>query len=643
MSAIYGMIDLKREQVPTVVGERFVEGYKECKIDRHEQKIRDNAMMGCELQYFTVEARNEVLPIVDEEHHIMFTADCVIDNREELMQELAISDTSIADGTLMYKGYLKWGCECVSHFRGLFSFVVYDWEQNEVKLYSDHFSTRCLFYHVRDGVLYFSTMLFPMIQASGLKYKANERWLVDTISLRGPVMIIEPRECAYQDVWKVESGHYVEVNEFASKYVCYWNPEKLIATDYSITDEECERLTRKYMAEAVKVALRTDGEVAVSLSSGLDSSTIGCLAAPMLQEQGKKLYSYTSVPLKESNLPKGGYYVNDETDGVLEICRHYPNIVPEFVECKGRNILNRSEQILEMWEMPCKSQQNAVWIDSMRELAAEQGCKIMLTGATGNCTLSAGRVEDYVMQSVYHFKWGRAVKDLTIFCKKYRVNRKFFAKNLAKSILSYHVRFFDKERMDCYKDNITRRDIGDKYSITRRYNKDILQVHPIKSLTTMRNEIYMPKANAQIGEIDTKHSLKYGILDRDPIRNVEFVEFCFKLPMYCYVNSSYDRRLVREFMHDIVPEAIRLDVRHRGRQSGDNVYRISQSWDKMKEKIEEALHSKETLHYLDVKQIDEMLLRLNSENLFEYEMDMRMIVDAYMFSRYLSRIYAYVD
>ena len=54
MSAIYGMIDLKREPVPTVVGERFVEGYKECKIDRHEQKIRDNAMMGCELQYFTV-------------------------------------------------------------------------------------------------------------------------------------------------------------------------------------------------------------------------------------------------------------------------------------------------------------------------------------------------------------------------------------------------------------------------------------------------------------------------------------------------------------------------------------------------------------------------------------------------------------
>ena len=113
--------------------------------------------------------------------------------------------------------------------------------------------------------------------------------------------------------------------------------------------------------------------------------------------------------------------------------------------------------------------------------------------------------------------------------------------------------------------------------------------------------------------------------------------------MRCYVNGVYDRRLVREFMHDIVPESIRLDVSHRGSQSGDNTYRISQIWDAMKVEIREALHSREVLHYLDEKKIDEMLQRLNSENLSEYEMDMRMVVDAYMFSRYLRRIHAYVE
>lgn len=643
MSAIYGMINLKGSSIPAVVGEEFQKGYKNCKIDRHEQKIRDNAMMGCELQYFTTEARNEILPIVDEERHIMFTADCVIDNREELMSELGISDISIADGTIMYKGYLKWGRDCVQHFRGIFSFAVYDWQKQEVLLYADHFASRCLFYHLRDGILYFSTMLFPMVQASGLSYKANERWLVDAISLRGPVMMIEPRECAYEDVFKVDAGNYVVVRADNSSYVNYWNPKQLIPTDNHITDEECERLARQYMEESVKLALRTDGEVAVSLSSGLDSSTIACLAAPILEKQGKKLYSYTSVPLKESNLPKKGYYVDDETEGVLDICRHFTNIEPAFVECQGKNILNQSEHILDVWELPCKSEQNAVWVDSMREEAAKRGCKIMLTGATGNCTLSAGRIEDWVMQNVRKLHWIKAYKGLTTFCRKYRANRKIFAKNMIKSIWVYHTRFFDKERKNCYKNIITRRDIGERYSITKRYNEDILKVKPIKSIKEMRDEIYLPKAYAQIGEIDTKHSLAYGILDRDPIRNVTFIELCFRLPLRCYVSEEFDRRLVREFMHDIVPESIRLDVGHRGRQSGDNVYRISKSWDSMIEEIKKSLHTKETLYYLDEKLVDEYLARLNSKNLAENEMDMRMIVDAYMYSRFLTQVYTYVE
>lgn len=642
MSAIYGMINLKGGSVPAGAGDIFLEGYQKCKIDRHEQRKRENALMGCELQYFTAEASREVLPIVDEEHHIMFTADCVIDNREELLDELKIEDTTTPDGTLMYHGYLKWGRDCVTHFRGLFSFAVYDWEKKEVLLYVDHFATRCLFYHVRDGILYFSTLLFPMIKASGLHYQPNERWLTDAISLRGPVMMVETRECAYQDVWKVDASHYVVINASGTEYVRYWDPYKTIPTNNRITDEKCERLTRKYMAKAVKEAIRTDGNVAVSLSSGLDSSTIACLAAPMLKKQGKKLYSYTSVPLKESNLPKSGYYVDDETQGVMEICRHYPNIEPEFVECKERNILNQAERILDIWELPCKSEQNAVWINAMRERAAEQGCKIMLTGSTGNCTLSAGRIEDYVMQNVRHLHFIRAYKVLSVFCQKYRANKKHFAKNMVKSIIKYRTRCFDKEEKNCYKDIITRKDIGEKYHIKERYYKDIKKNNPIKSIRGMRKEIFLPNAYAQIGEIDTKHSLAYGVLERDPIRNVEFIELCFRLPMRCYVNGEYDRRLVREFMHDIVPESIRLDVRHRGRQSGDNAYRISLSWDDMLEQMKQSLYSPETLHYLDREELDEYFSQLNKDNLIEKEMDMRMIVDAYMFSRFLERIHQYI-
>lgn len=639
MSAIYGMIDLKERGIAQDMAERFHHSYQHCAIDRYEHKTAHHAMFGCGIQYFTKEARQEILPIVDEAHHLMFTADCVVDNRDGLIRELGITDTNVPDGTILYQAYLKWGKQCIKYVRGAFSFVVYDWEKKEVQLHADHFANRCLFYHLRGGVLYFSTLLFPLAQASGLQYQENERWLVDCISLRGPAMLIETRECALKDVYKVDAGNRVCVTAAGAKYETYWNPVQTIQTDKTITAQECEKLVRTCLKKSVAEMIRTDGEVGIQLSSGLDSTTIAGFAAPLLEKQGKKLYSYTSVPVKEQE--QKGYFVDDETEGVLKMCQCYPNIEPSFLKCEGKNILTEAEHILDVWEMPCKSEQNAVWVDAIISTAAENGCKIMLTGATGNCTVSAGGLENYLADLIKHFHWMKAYKSFKHFAAKYGINKKKFTKVIVTQLWEYHTRYFDKEQMNCYKNIITRREMGEKYHITKRYNKDILHFSPIKSLKVMRGEIFLPKAYAQIGELDTKHSLAYGVLVRDPLRNVHFIELCMKLPMECYVNENYDRRLVREFMHDIVPEEIRLDIRHRGRQSGDNAYRISKSWNQYVNKIRDSLLSEETTKYLDPALIEEYISGLREDNLEDETVNMCMILDAYMMSLYLKRLKRY--
>lgn len=153
-----------------------------------------------------------------------------------------------------------------------------------------------------------------------------------------------------------------------------------------------------------------------------------------------------------------------------------------------------------------------------------------------------------------------------------------------------------------------------------------------------RKHMYIKEANAQIGEIDTKNSLEHGILTRDPMRTVDVVNLCFSLPMECFASDDYDRRLVREGMRDIVPEAVRHDVRHRGRQSGDNEYRISLVWDEMLPGIVEQLHTDKVLKYLSKEKIDRYINKLNSNNLMDNIFDVRMIVDAYTFAKYLDMI-----
>lgn len=639
MSAIYGIINLDRQMIPCDTGAIFLKEYQACQVDRHEQKKIPSALFGCAIQYFTEESKTEILPILDETHHLLFTADCLLDNRDTLLQELSIQESSVPDGTLLYQSYLKWGTDCVSHVRGIFSFVVYNWEKNEVFLFSDHFANRCLFYHLRNGVLYFSTLLFPMIKASGLRYHLNERWLLDCISLRSPAMMIEPRECAYSDVWKVDSAHFVHIKKNKITYHSYWNPIQTIFVDSNIQDADCSCLVRSALNDSILSALRTDGNVAIQLSSGLDSSTIACIAAPILYHHGKNLYSFTSIPIKTK---KSSYYIDDESEGVREICNYYPNIKPTFLDCKEKNILNQAQHILDVWELPCKSEQNAVWIDEIQKTAS-QNCKIILTGATGNCTLSAGRIEDYFMECLHQFHFIKGIKEIDQFFTQYHIRKKTFLKSLFKNIFTYHTRFLRHNKMDCYQNNVTRKELGERYALSKRFQKEVLYFPPVKTLSLMRNEMYLPRAYAQIGEIDTKNSLAYGILTRDPLRNVRFVELCLSLPMRCYVNHNYDRRLVREFMCNIVPDSIRTNIRHRGRQSGDNAYRISKSWDSMQKQIHDSIFSPRTTHFLDPKRIHEFFDNLNSSTLEKHEMDMRMIVDSYLFSEYLKRLSVFCE
>lgn len=648
MSAIYGIIDLTKKAVSEEAMLLFSDKYKKYRIDRNEYKVFKNAAFGCGIQYFTEEAENELLPIVDGD--IIFTADCVIDNREELIRLFSEDeklrayvngkytlDNTISDGTLMYLGYLKWGEECARHFRGLFSYVVYDYAKNMVIMSTDHFATRCLHYYKKDNLLYFSTLFFPLLEGCPDSFTKNDRWLLDSVSLRSPVMITEAKETAVNGVYKVPCGSFIRIKENDVDVVTYYDPQKKVKTDKSITQKQANQIIRKCLTDSVRCAIRTSGEIGAQLSQGLDSSTVACIAAPMVEAMGKKLYTFTSVPLDEANLPSKGRSVYNERPGVEKICSHFPVMEPDFYDTKGRDILHDVDKIINLWELPCKSQQNAIWTEAIQEDAYKKGCRVIIGGATGNCTISAGYQDEYLIYLLTHLKLFKANSLLKAVSKQYRVSRKKLLKSVVKRVGSYYKWYFDSKAKDTYSENITRKDIGEQYECNKRLNK-LLHGTAYTSMKEHRRQIYMPLANAQIGEIDTKFSLSYGVLNRDPLRNVEVIEACMSFPYNCFADNDYDRRLVRVGMEGIVPEETIKDYRHRGSQSGDNEYRISLVWDEMLDEIKGVLYDDEILRYLDKDRIDALFAKLNKDNLAENMLDARMIVDAYVFGKYVKRL-----
>jgi len=85
MSAIWGYLSYTNtisDDLPALMEAPYKE---KCKIDCYRNEKNANLYMGSGIQYITKEAQQEVLPVFDAENGIFFNADCILDNRNELI------------------------------------------------------------------------------------------------------------------------------------------------------------------------------------------------------------------------------------------------------------------------------------------------------------------------------------------------------------------------------------------------------------------------------------------------------------------------------------------------------------------------------------------------------------------------------
>ena len=163
MSAIWGAIDMQGKGIPVSVQKMMRRAFDKCVIDRYEEICFNNVYMGCGIQYFVPEAKKEQLPLREE--GVFFTADVVLDNREELCNRLELSKEeryNMPDGRILFEMYRRFGKTCLNELLGAYTFVWYDWEKNQIELVLDAVGNRCLYYRLVDSILYFSSLMLDI-------------------------------------------------------------------------------------------------------------------------------------------------------------------------------------------------------------------------------------------------------------------------------------------------------------------------------------------------------------------------------------------------------------------------------------------------------------------------------------------------
>lgn len=605
MSAIYGFINLDNKPASKDTLTKMENEYKSFKIDKFESVINKNAAFGTGLQFITKYSKDETLPYFDEKNMILFTADCYLDNRDKLIPLLSDIGPSIGvsvdnntpDGMLLYLSYLKWGDKMCDHLLGVFAIALYDFKENNFRLIIDHCGDRCVHYYIKDNTVYFSTIIRPIRNTCDNNIPVSDKYISACEATLSPDMVVFPGMTPYENIYQLLAGQMLIVNSDSGKtsfsVTRYYDPIKTVIPLKLANDEEYKKLFLKTYRECVTNALNVDGEVGCFLSSGLDSTSVASLASQYLKNQDRILHSYTSVPIKEF-CEGNEYRLEDESVPVQKFCDHFGNITPTFVDCKGKSALTELKHFVWLFDSPIKYPVNAVWLEAIYKKAAEDGCKVILKGQHGNCSVSAGSLIMRLWSELTHLHLKTAYDQYKDFSNNMYMNKKGFVNAFISELFAVT---FPKVSLD---NALTKNELISKYQIKKEFLRREKEFggEEIRSEIQRKKTVYMPSSFQQVSYANAHFELESGLIARDPTRDKRIIELCLAMPIRCFANGRYERRLITDFMKEIIPAHIINQMYHRGLQSADYKNRI-ENYTPDKSSLIKLFSSDELSSYLD--------------------------------------------
>lgn len=213
-------------------------------------------------------------------------------NHLELRTELEVIGhqfTGHSDTEVLLHALIEWGEQALSRLNGMWAFAYWQPEKQRLLLARDRFGVKPLYY--RQGIegLAFSSEPKALIALFPEHRAVSEQTLLDFL---GNNLLYARGESFYQGIHVMPPAHYA-IYEAGTGKLClsrYWDyPQSM---DETLTASEAVRQFDELFTDAVRLRLRSDVPVGLTLSGGLDSTGVLAAATPY---SAKSLTCFTSI------------------------------------------------------------------------------------------------------------------------------------------------------------------------------------------------------------------------------------------------------------------------------------------------------------------------------------------------------------
>ena len=519
-----------------------------------------------------------------------------LDNREELARLLSLEPERARnwpDSAYVMAAFEKWGEDCVPHLLGDFAFAVWDGGKRELFLARDHMGVRPLVYYCGPHFFAFASHPAALFTNPEIPRKIGDTTIARHLMFRVPLA----DRTYFDNILRIPSGHAMRVAPAGTRLQAYWRVEDTPDIRFA-RDDDYVAAFRERFAEAVRCRLRSIHPVGSHLSSGWDSSSVTSVAAGLLAQEGRSLHAYTSVPRKDwVPVYKVPGQISDEGPLAATVAARFANIDHVRVEGPGIWDFAALDHCGKNFGAPVGTCHNIGWYSLLHCIARSQGVRVMLTGGSGNFTISfegtkrlalllrQGKLVELLREWRAARALGRSYKNLLYQSFMPLLPKEFGFAALAavghRPPLTAETSMLSTMLLSEAR-SIERADAGR----LRLFRQDFLQ------------RLYLRGQDGALG-----HNLAAWDIDvRDPTVDKRIVMYCYAIPDDQFFLRGQARRLLRRAMTGVLPDVI-LNQKGRGRQAADWVEAAVKARHELLEEITRQAATERLTAVLDVEKM----------------------------------------
>lgn len=191
--------------------------------------------------------------------------------RAELEAKGAVFRTR-CDTEVVLAAWLAWGPQCLPRFNGCFAFALFDRREERLVLARDRFGKRPLFYARHGKALLFASEMKAFLAVPGFAFEQDATQIASILGQWTPL----PDQSGFRGIAALPMGEWLSFERDRIERHAY---APLAFPDGPAPESEgaAQELIRQHLTASVALRLRSDVEVGVYLSGGIDSAIVAHL------------------------------------------------------------------------------------------------------------------------------------------------------------------------------------------------------------------------------------------------------------------------------------------------------------------------------------------------------------------------------